>query len=95
MKSRPFFRDIHRLSSFPSPCDDNFNLTASLKGLPGASGSTICPLTPSVWEGRAGGGWGGVEGGGLKVRLSGFTSENYVPRNSVGGHVAETKTHQN
>lgn len=76
--------------SFPSPCYDNFNLTASLKGLPGASGSTICPLTPGVWDGRAGG-WVGGEGGGLKVRLSGATSENYSPRNSLGGHVAETQ----
>lgn len=44
----------------PSPCCDNFNLPASLKGLPGASGSTICPLTPSWgWESRrVGSGWG-------------------------------------
>lgn len=60
----------------PSPCWGNFNVPASLKGLPGAFGSTKCPLTLCLGDGRAGG-WG--EGGELKMRLSGATSENYSP----------------
>lgn len=38
----------------PSPCCYNFNLPGGLKGLPGASGSTICPLTLCLGDGGAG-----------------------------------------
>ena len=40
----------------PSPCRDNFNAPAGLKELPGASGSTVCPLTLCLGDGKAGGG---------------------------------------
>lgn len=44
MNSRPFFGDICGLSSCSQPVS---NLPVGLKGLPGAPGSTICPLTLS------------------------------------------------
>lgn len=59
----------------PIPRCNNFNLSAGLKGLPGAVGSTICPVTLCLGDGVSGEGC-------LKMRLSGAASENYFPSNS-------------